>query len=74
MEGGEAHHTLLKWVEELKIHLNGMGLIKEDFKIESWSDADFAADKVDRKLVSGCVLTMDGAVVLCHARNSQVCR
>ena len=35
---------------------------------------DFAADKVDRKLVSGCVLTMDGAVVLCHARNSQVCR
>uniref|UniRef100_A0AAV1UQ30 Uncharacterized protein n=1 Tax=Peronospora matthiolae TaxID=2874970 RepID=A0AAV1UQ30_9STRA len=32
-------------------------------KIESWSDADFAADKSDRKLVSGCVLTMDRAVV-----------
>ena len=50
--------------KSLKIHLNGMGLIKEDFKIESWSDADFAADKVDRKSVNGYVLTMDGAVVL----------
>ena len=32
--------------------------------IECWSDADFAADKADRKSVSGCVLTMDGAVVM----------
>nr|CCA17046.1 hypothetical protein HCAG_04640 [Albugo laibachii Nc14] len=34
------------------------------FKIESWSDADFAADKSDRKSVLGCVVMIDGAVVL----------
>ena len=32
-------------------------------KIESWSDADFAADNTDRKSVSGSVLTMNGLVV-----------
>ena len=32
-------------------------------KIEIWSGADFAADKTDRKSVSGSVLTMNGAVV-----------
>ena len=41
-----------------------MGPTKKDVKIECWSGADFAADKVDRKSVSGCVITMDGAVVL----------
>ena len=32
-------------------------------KIERGSDADFGADKSDRKSVSGCVLTMEDAVV-----------
>ena len=40
------------------LHLNG------EIKIECWGDADFATDKVDRKSVSACVLTMDGAVIL----------
>ena len=50
--------------KNLKLHLNGVGPTTEDVRIECWSDADFAADKADRKSVSGCVLTMDGAVVL----------
>jgi hypothetical protein len=32
-------------------------------QVESWSDADFAADKGDRKSVTGGVVTMDGAIV-----------
>nr|CCA13861.1 PREDICTED: copia proteinlike putative [Albugo laibachii Nc14] len=31
--------------------------------LASWSDSDFADDKVDRKSVTGGVVTMDGAVV-----------
>ncbi|POM58937.1 Mitochondrial Carrier (MC) Family [Phytophthora palmivora] len=31
--------------------------------IESWSDADFAGDKGDRKSFTGGVMTMDGAIV-----------
>ena len=33
-------------------------------QVECWSDADFAASKADRKSISGCVLTVNGAVVL----------
>ena len=33
-------------------------------RLASWSDADFAADKTERKSVLGCVITMDGAAVL----------
>ena len=29
----------------------------------SWSDSDYAADKADRKSVTGGVLAMDGAIV-----------
>ena len=29
----------------------------------SWSDSDYAADKADRKSVTGEVLTKDGAIV-----------
>ena len=32
-------------------------------KLESWSDAAFAADKCDRKSVNGGVITVDGAVI-----------
>nr|CCA19003.1 AlNc14C61G4460 [Albugo laibachii Nc14] len=35
-----------------------------EVKIESWSDACFAADKTERKSMSGCVVAIDGAVVL----------
>ena len=52
-----------KGSKNLKLHLNGIGSTKKDVKIQCWSDANFAADKVDRKSVSGCVLTMDGADV-----------
>jgi hypothetical protein len=32
-------------------------------QVESWSDADFAADKGDRKSVTGCVVAMNGVIV-----------
>ena len=55
--------TYLKMSKGLKLHLNGIEPTAEDVRIECWSDADFAADKADRKSVLGCVLTMDSAVV-----------
>ena len=54
----------LKMSKNLKLHLNGVGPTTEDVRIECWSDADFVGDKADRKSVSGCVLTRDGAFVL----------
>ena len=54
---------VLKMSKGLKFHIIGVGPTTEDVRIECWSDADFAADKDDRKSVSGCVLTMDSAVV-----------
>uniref|UniRef100_A0AAV1UAA6 Uncharacterized protein n=1 Tax=Peronospora matthiolae TaxID=2874970 RepID=A0AAV1UAA6_9STRA len=54
----------LKMSKNLKLHLDGAGHVSEDVQVECWSDADFAASKVDRKSISGCVLTVDGAVVL----------
>uniref|UniRef100_A0AAV1U0G2 Reverse transcriptase Ty1/copia-type domain-containing protein n=1 Tax=Peronospora matthiolae TaxID=2874970 RepID=A0AAV1U0G2_9STRA len=53
----------LEGSKTLKLHLNGNGPTTDDIKVECWSDADFAADKTDRKSVTGCVLIMDGAVV-----------
>ena len=38
-------------------------LLSGDVKIKSGSDADFAADKAERKSVSGCVVMKDSAVV-----------
>ncbi|CAI5727359.1 unnamed protein product [Peronospora destructor] len=38
----------LKMSKDLKLHLNGVEPTSEDVQIESWSDADFAADKTDR--------------------------
>ncbi|CAI5703653.1 unnamed protein product [Peronospora effusa] len=54
----------LKMSKGLKLHLNGVGPTSNDVQVECWSDADFAADKSDRKSVSGCVLNLDGAVVM----------
>uniref|UniRef100_A0AAV1U5R2 Polyprotein n=1 Tax=Peronospora matthiolae TaxID=2874970 RepID=A0AAV1U5R2_9STRA len=50
--------------KNLKLHLDGAGHVSEDARVECWSDAEFAARKADRKSISGCVLTVDGAVVL----------
>ena len=44
--------------------LGGLGLSSGGIDIAGWSDADFAADKSDRKSVSRCVVTIDGDVVL----------
>uniref|UniRef100_A0AAV1TII1 Uncharacterized protein n=1 Tax=Peronospora matthiolae TaxID=2874970 RepID=A0AAV1TII1_9STRA len=46
----------LKMSKDLKIHLGGDVSASKDMQVECWSDADFAADKSDRKSVSGCVL------------------
>ena len=53
----------LKETKTLKLYINSPQGVDVPIKIESWSDADFAADKSDRKSVTGYVLTMDGAVV-----------
>ena len=53
----------------LKLHLNGDGPTSEDVRVECWSDANFTASKADRKSMSGCVLTVDGAVVLWLCKN-----
>ncbi|CAI5714960.1 unnamed protein product [Peronospora effusa] len=58
----------LKMSKDLKLHLSGDGSASKDMRIESWSDADFAVDKSDRKSVSGCVPTMDGSVVFCSCK------
>uniref|UniRef100_A0AAV1UXX8 Uncharacterized protein n=1 Tax=Peronospora matthiolae TaxID=2874970 RepID=A0AAV1UXX8_9STRA len=54
----------LKMSKNLKLHLDSAGNVSEDVRVECWSDADFAASKADRKSISGCVLTVDGVMVL----------
>uniref|UniRef100_A0AAV1VPD8 Reverse transcriptase Ty1/copia-type domain-containing protein n=1 Tax=Peronospora matthiolae TaxID=2874970 RepID=A0AAV1VPD8_9STRA len=54
----------LKMSKNLKLHLDGAGHVSEDVRVECWSDVDFAASKADRKSISGCVLTVDSAVVM----------
>ena len=53
----------LKVTKDLKLCINTTSSSSDPIKIESGSDADIAADKSDRKSVSGCKLTVDGAVV-----------
>ena len=53
----------LKGAKTLKLFINSTIKSMDPIRIESWSDADFAADKSDRKSVLGCVLKMDGSVV-----------
>ena len=50
--------------KNMKLHLDGDEPASEDIRFECWSDADFAASKAFRKSISGCVLSVDGAVVL----------
>uniref|UniRef100_A0AAV1T6R3 Reverse transcriptase Ty1/copia-type domain-containing protein n=1 Tax=Peronospora matthiolae TaxID=2874970 RepID=A0AAV1T6R3_9STRA len=43
----------LKATKNLRLHLNGNGPTQQNVKIECWSDADFAADKADRRELLG---------------------
>uniref|UniRef100_A0AAV1TZS5 Polyprotein n=1 Tax=Peronospora matthiolae TaxID=2874970 RepID=A0AAV1TZS5_9STRA len=64
LENGQEYLEILEDVEGSEVSSKWCGSTTEDARIECWSDADFAADKADRKSVSGCVITMDSAVVL----------
>ena len=64
LEDGETHQSVSEYLEELLLHINGVGPTTKYFKVKGWSKANFAADKVDCKPVSRCVLTTDGAIIL----------
>lgn len=53
----------LKGTKTLKLRMDVGASDGRRVQVESWSDADFAADKGDRKSVTGGVVTMDGAIV-----------
>ena len=52
----------LKEIRKLKLCINSTQGMIDATKIESCKDADFAADESDRNLLSGSMLTMDGAI------------
>jgi hypothetical protein len=54
--------------KSLRLSMKGQGALEEPLKVIAYSDADFAADKADRKSVTGGLLTIDGMPV------SWVCR
>ncbi|GMF17717.1 unnamed protein product [Phytophthora fragariaefolia] len=53
----------LKATKALKLRMDVSAADGRCIQVESWSDADFAAGKGDRKSVTGGVVTMDGAIV-----------
>jgi hypothetical protein len=53
----------LKATKTLKLRMDVGVADGRCIQVESWSDADFAADKGDRKSVTGGMVTMDGAIV-----------
>lgn len=53
----------LKEMKLLELCVNITSQPGNPINIEIWSEADFAADKSDRKSVSGCVRTLGGAAV-----------
>ncbi|KAG3137919.1 hypothetical protein PI124_g128 [Phytophthora idaei] len=53
----------LKDTKGLKLTMQAVAKSGDEVAIESWSDADFAADKGDRKSVTGGVVTVDGSIV-----------
>uniref|UniRef100_A0AAV1SXX8 Uncharacterized protein n=1 Tax=Peronospora matthiolae TaxID=2874970 RepID=A0AAV1SXX8_9STRA len=53
----------LKETKNLKLKMIFSRIEGKKINLTSWSDSDYAADKVDRKSVTGGVLTMDGAIV-----------
>nr|CCA24800.1 GagPol polyprotein putative [Albugo laibachii Nc14] len=64
LEDGEAYFKVLEGDQNVQVADRRRCFSSGDAKIESWGDADFVADKFDRKSVSGCVVMIDGAVVL----------
>uniref|UniRef100_A0AAV1UFG5 Reverse transcriptase n=1 Tax=Peronospora matthiolae TaxID=2874970 RepID=A0AAV1UFG5_9STRA len=53
----------LKETKNLKLKMIVSRNEEKNINLASWSDSDYAADKVDRKSVTGGVLTMDDAIV-----------
>ena len=53
----------LKEINNLKLKMIVLRNEGNKINLASWSDSDYAADKVDRNSVTGGVLTMDGAIV-----------
>ncbi|KAG3151551.1 hypothetical protein PI124_g9112 [Phytophthora idaei] len=53
----------LKDTKGLKLTMQAVSKSGDEIAIESWSDADFAANKGDRKSVTGGVVTVDGSIV-----------
>ena len=53
----------LKEINNLKLKMIVLRNEGNKINLASWSDSDYAADKVDRKSVTGGVLTMDGDIV-----------
>jgi hypothetical protein len=49
--------------KSLRLSMKGQGALEEPLKVIAYSDADFAADKADRKSVTGGLLTIDGMPV-----------
>ncbi|KAE9306972.1 hypothetical protein PF001_g11860 [Phytophthora fragariae] len=50
----------LAGTKSLWLSMKGQGALEEPLKVVAYSDADFAADKADRKSVTGGLLTVDG--------------
>ncbi|KAE9261798.1 hypothetical protein PR003_g33793, partial [Phytophthora rubi] len=53
----------LAGTKSLRLSMKGQGALEEPLKVVAYSDADFAADKADRKSVTGGLLTVDGMPV-----------
>ncbi|KAE9289670.1 hypothetical protein PF008_g25829 [Phytophthora fragariae] len=53
----------LAGTKSLRLSMNGQRASEEPLKVIAYSDADFAADKADRKSVTGGLLTVDGMPV-----------
>ncbi|KAE9098045.1 hypothetical protein PF006_g23440 [Phytophthora fragariae] len=53
----------LAGTKSLRLSMKGQGASEEPLKVIAYSDADFAADKADRKSVTGGLLTVDGMPV-----------
>ena len=62
----------LKETKGLKLQIEFESGAMKAIRLASWSNIDFAADKRERKSVSGCVITMDGAAISWNARSTVV--
>ena len=58
------YYEIDKYDKIIKLLIDDVQPTTEDVLLECWSDDDFTADKTDHKSVSGCVLTLDGFVIL----------